>query len=472
MAGITSVGAYVPFRRLTGEAVRAVWGAGHPKAARPVAGFDEDAITLAVEAVQNATDWGRAEADALYFASTSFPYAEKSNAAVVAAAADLPEALFTADLGGSPRAGTSALRAALDAVEAGSARSAAVVAAEVRPARPGGPDELAFCDGAAALLLGTGEDVAAEVEAAYSWTEDFIDRWRLPGQDAVSAGDAKFIQDYGYVRQTAATIEGLLKQTGATREDIARVLVYAPDTRTHAAICRKLGFPESAYPEQPLVARLGDAGAAAPLLALTDALQGARPGEHILVAGHGSGGDALLLRATERVGALAARRGVAWSLARARPLASYGEWLRSRGHAPDEEIRPFSSPSILWKEARANMRLRAGRCRACGAVQYPRQRVCNGCGARDDWEEQKLARRGKVYTFVHDHLPPSPEGFITMATADLEGGGRFYAQMTDHAKEEVKVGLEVELTFRLLHRGDGYYNYFWKLRPAAGGGSP
>jgi uncharacterized OB-fold protein len=111
------------------------------------------------------------------------------------------------------------------------------------------------------------------------------------------------------------------------------------------------------------------------------------------------------------------------------------------------------------------MRLRAGRCQGCGEVQFPRQRVCNGCGAKDRWDEQKLSRRGKIYTYTHDYLPPSPEGFVTMAAADLEGGGRFYAQMTDYDKKAVAVGAEVELTFRLLHRGDGYYNYFWKLRP-------
>ncbi len=465
MAGIVSVGAYIPPYRLGGDLVRAVWGAGNAKAARPIANHDEDAITLAVEALLSAGEWGKSGVDALYFASTSAPYAEKSNAAVAAAAADLPETLFTADLGGSLRAGTSALRAALDAVEGGSARRAAVVAAEVRPARAGEPDELAFCDGAAALFIGKGEDVAAEVEAVYSWTEDFIDRWRLPGQTAVSAGDAKFIQDYGYVRQTAATVEGILDKAGATREDIGKVLLYAPDARTHAAIARRIGFPPEALPGQPLVTRVGDAGAAAPLIGLVDALQDAEPGEHILVTGHGSGGDALLLRATEKVKNLRERRALAWSQARARPLSNYGKLLHFRRQVETETFKPFSSPSILWKESRASMRLRTGRCRACGAVQFPRQRMCNGCGTVDDWEEHKLSRRGTVYTFVHDHLVPSPEGYVTMATADIEGGGRIYAQMTDCGREEVKVGMEVELTFRLLHQGEGYYNYFWKFRP-------
>jgi 3-hydroxy-3-methylglutaryl CoA synthase len=465
MAGIVSVGAYVPFHRLEGATVREVWGAGSPKASRPVAGFDEDSITMGVEALINAGGWGGIDVDALYFASTSAPYAEKSSAAVVAAAADLPGEMFTADLGGSLRAGTSALRAALDAVKAGSAKRVAVVAAEKRPARAGSPDELALCDGAAALILGEGPNVAAEIEAVYSWTEDFIDRWRLPGEDHVSAGDAKFIQDFGYVRQTAATVEGLLEKTGATREDIGRVLVYAPDARTHAAIGRKLGFPKEAYPEMPLVARLGDAGAAAPLLMLVEALQAAEPGEHILVAGHGSGGDAILLRATDSIAALRESRGVAWCAERARPLSNYGNFLRSRNLVADEELRIFSSPSILWKESRQTMRLMAGKCRNCGTIQFPRQRLCTNCSARDDWDEIKLARRGKIYTFVHDHLPPSPEGFITMATVDMEDGGRLYGQMTNFDKDAVKVGLEVEVVFRLLHKGEGYYNYYWKFRP-------
>jgi len=466
MAGIISVGAYVPFHRLEGATVREVWGAGSPKVSRPMAGFDEDSISMGVEALINAGSWGCINVDALYFASTSAPYTEKSSAAVVAAAADLPEEIFSADLGGSLRAGTSALRAAIDAVTAGSAKRAAVVAAEMRPARAGSPDELSLCDGAAALILGVGEEVAAEIGAIYSWTEEFIDRWRLPGEDHVSAGDAKFIQDFGYVRQTAATVEGLLKKTGATREDIGRVLVYAPDARTHAAISQKLGFPKAAYPEIPLVARLGDAGTAAPFLVLVEALQAAKPGEHILVAGHGSGGDAILLRATDNIAEIRGNRGVAWCTEQARPISSYGKFLRSRNLVANEELHIFSSPSILWKESRQTMRLIAGKCRNCGTIQFPRQRLCTNCNAQDEWDEFKLSRVGKVYTFVHDHLPPSPDGYITMATVDMEGGGRLYGQMTDFDKDSVKIGLEVEVTFRLLHKGEGYYNYYWKFRPA------
>ena len=54
-----------------------------------------------------------------------------------------------------------------------------------------------------------------------------------------------------------------------------------------------------------------------------------------------------------------------------------------------------------------------------------------------------------------------------MVAADLEGGGRFYAQLTDADPDTIAIDMRVELTFRRLHEGEGYVNYFWKFRPAS-----
>ena len=53
-----------------------------------------------------------------------------------------------------------------------------------------------------------------------------------------------------------------------------------------------------------------------------------------------------------------------------------------------------------------------------------------------------------------------------MVAADLEGGGRFYGQLTDCDPDRVDFGMPVELTFRRIHEGDEMVNYFWKFRPA------
>jgi len=61
---------------------------------------------------------------------------------------------LTTDFTGSIRSGTIALRAAMDAVNSGSAHRVLVVAADCRIPAPGSEHETVFGDGSAALLVG------------------------------------------------------------------------------------------------------------------------------------------------------------------------------------------------------------------------------------------------------------------------------------------------------------------------------
>src|SRR5438874_1537033 len=154
MVGITRLDTYFPRRRLERALIAQAWGTRPGVGVRTVAGLDEDALTLAAQAVQHCLDDADGAAvDALYFASTSSPYAEKQVASVVATAADLSRTLVVADFAGSVRAGVTALRAALDGVRAGSFRQALVAAADVRLAEPDSELEPLLGDGAAAALL-------------------------------------------------------------------------------------------------------------------------------------------------------------------------------------------------------------------------------------------------------------------------------------------------------------------------------
>jgi uncharacterized OB-fold protein len=122
----------------------------------------------------------------------------------------------------------------------------------------------------------------------------------------------------------------------------------------------------------------------------------------------------------------------------------------------------------MEREERQDLRLYGQRCAACGAIQYPRRRVCWQCSGKD-LPEQRLSRRGRVFTFTKDHLVPSPDPPTVMVAADLEGGGRFYTQLTDADPDAITFDLPVELTFRRFHEGGGLANYFWKFRPVLGG---
>src|SRR5262250_1305393 len=174
MVGIASYGAYVPWLRLPLAAITGGKPGGPEKA---VAGWDEDAVTMAVAAaVDCLRGIDRASIDGVLFASTSYAFKEKQGAAIVARALDLRRDVLTTDVGDSLRAGTTALRTAADAVKAGSARRVLVVAADTRMAAPRTAMEANLGDGAAAFLVGA-EGVALAPVASHSIADEIIDVW-------------------------------------------------------------------------------------------------------------------------------------------------------------------------------------------------------------------------------------------------------------------------------------------------------
>lgn len=469
--GLVSVGGYVPRYRLSGQTSAQVWG-GPTGGERAVANYDEDALTMACEATLNALG-SRAEAQAVarigacLFASTSAPYVEKSNATILASVADLAPSTVTADVGGSLRSGTTALRLALDSVRAGSAAEALVAVADMRPVAPGSELELQVGDGAAAALVGS-EGLIASFEGAFTASHDFTDVWRNAGDRYVQAlPDLAFVKAYGLDRHIPEAIDGLLRKTGRKRDDIARLVLYGPDARSYAALARQLKFPEAALPKEPVIARVGNTGSASCLLGLAAALEEARPHDQVLVVSYGDGAEALLFTVTEAVTGFRSRQPIARQLVAGRALTQYGKLLRFRRHVESEVIRSFSSVPALVREERQNVRLYGQKCGDCGAVSYPQRHLCWKCSS-DRLDEYKLSRAGRVFTFTKDHLVPNPDPPTVMATADLEGGGRFYAQVTDCDPAAVAIDMPVELCFRRIHEGEGFVNYFWKFRPLLG----
>ncbi|MBP8030659.1 MAG: hypothetical protein KAY78_05770, partial [Pseudomonadales bacterium] len=121
MAGIVSYGAYIPLMRLP----LSVMAGKAPKEGGPekaVAWMDEDSVTLGVAAAQNCLQgFDRSRIDAVIFATTTYAFAEKQAAAIIAKALNLKGDVRTADIAHSTRGGTIALQSAIDAVKAGSA---------------------------------------------------------------------------------------------------------------------------------------------------------------------------------------------------------------------------------------------------------------------------------------------------------------------------------------------------------------
>jgi len=469
MVGIVSYGAYIPMLRMSREVIGKAWGGRAAGGERSVANHDEDSTTMAVAAgIDCLTGIGREQVDGLYVATSTSPYREKQISSIVALALDLKREALTADFGDSLRASTTALRSAAETVKSGSAKRVLVTAADCRLGAPQGEFEQSFGDGAAALLVGD-SDVAVEIEGQYSFSEEFTDLWRSDSDVFVRSWEDRFILKHGYGDNIREAVRGILKKYNLTPKDFARVVLYAPDPRNQLAAARDLGFDVKTQLADNLFNTVGNTGAAYALMMLVSALEEAKPGDKILLANCGDGGDAYILRVTEQIEKVRNRHGIKGNLPRKRPIPSYEKYLRFRQIIPTEAARrPAISSSLprSWRERKSLISFYGSKCRRCGTLQFLPERICYDCRAKDEFDPVRLSdKKGTVFTFVKDFLYSNIDPPTVMGVYELEDDCRLYLQMTDCDPDKVKVGMPVEFTFRKIFDASGIHNYFWKATP-------
>lgn len=464
MAGIVSYGAYVPWWRLSRKAL-ASGGSGE----KAVANWDEDSVTMAVGAAIDCLNGSsRDSLDGLYFATTTSPYKENQLSTLIATALDLREGVRSADFAHSLRAGTGAVLAALDAIKAGSCRRIMVTTGDCRLGLSGSTFEQECGDGAGALLLGD-SDVAASIEATYSVNNAILDVWRAESDTFLRSWEDRFVVAKGYLKSMGEAIAGVLDKAKLSPKDVTKAVLYTPDGRRVAELAKAVGLDPKTQVQDTFSTVMGNTGCAYPLMLLTAALEDAKPGDTILWASYGNGSDALLLRATDKVAQGKGRRGMKKHLASKRVLEDYRTYLQWKGLlAVDIPRRPVMgniSLSAAWRERKQNLAMYGGRCRSCGTVQYPQQRICVSCQATDDFEPVRLYDKpAKVFTYTADYLDPVESPQVS-AVVDFQDGGRCLLSVTDRVPTEIKVDMPLEISFRRVFTERGIHNYFWKATP-------
>ena len=471
MLGITSIGAYIPIYRLARDEIGKMWRTRGTAGDKAVAGYDEDAVTMAVAAGADRLKQNRHKVNGLYFATTTSPYKEKQSAAVIASALDLEKRCHTAEFTNSLRAGTSAVKAAVDAVLSSSAEQVLVVASDCRTGAPKGRFEQILGDGAAAIMIGAKDPIAA-VEGTYSMYSDFTDYWRTNNDIFPQSGEARLITEEGYMPIMREAISELMNEHMLSPGDFSKTVFYASDAREHAELAKSLGFDESQV-QDPLFTNIGNTGTAAVLIMLVAALEQAKPGDRILFANYGDGCDGFILRATENISKVKNTALMKERLAKKVPI-DYGSYLLWRDLVPVEasSLPERYEPSLAcrWRERRGISALYGYRCRKCGTPQiHPLgqvARVCVVCQAKDDFEDYKFSdKTGRLFTYAIDQLQPTKNPPGLNGVIDFDGGGRLICELTDYDLTKVATGMAVEMTFRKLSQAKGIVNYFWKAKP-------
>lgn len=466
MGRIDSISAYLPLlradRSTMAAALRFAGMGGRAQGFRAVGGWDEDPTTLAVEAARLL---GEVPTDRLIFASTSAPFFERAQSTLVAEALAWPTTVRCMDVAGSRRCAVSAL---LDALL--SPGSTMIAAGERRVTKAGSPSHLAFGDGGAAVRVG--DDGAARLIGHASCAHDFLDFHASRDHPAPYPAEERFVRDIAARDILAPTILAACRNAGVTADRIAHAAIHEPLSGMGRDIARLTGLKAINHGET-VSARAGDLGAAHALYALALAFDAARPGDLVLLAGFGSGCDALIFEMSAPMpGAAEARQALDAGV----QIKDHARFLSLTGALELDwgmraEIEQKAQPAVMERHGRDMMGFIGGR-DAAGHVQFPKSAIPVGpdASAPQPLVDVRLANEpARLLSVTTDRLNYTPDPPFWFGLAQFDNGARVLMELTDPDARGFAVGdpLRMRLRIKSLDRRRGMRTYFWKAAPAA-----
>lgn len=478
MIGITRFGGYIPRRRLSRRCIVEANQWFNPTLAsmadgeRAVCNWDEDTVTMAVEATRDCLNGAPVdEVGAILLCSTSMPFRDRLNAGILRAALKMPTDMLALDVASCLRSGTSGLIAALMMLK-GAAESILCVASDKRRTKGGSVQELQYGDGAAAIIMGS-EDVVAEYIGCGQISEDFVDHYRTDEMVFDYGWEERWIRDAGYREILPRAVRALFASTGLKPDDVHHLIV--PAGRTVAQqLARAVGVHEKAL-RDCLDAQVGDCGTAHPLLMLVDLLQEAEADRVIVLLGWGQGCDALAFRTTKGIKQAPPRLGIKGHLAYRIQDGNYTRHLAFNqlmvlDHGLRSETDRSTSLSALYRNRDMITALTGGCCNQCGTAQYPKSEICVNPNCRAAGTQKPYSFRdvpARIQSWTSDNLIYCPDPPQRFGMVVFEGGGRLMVDFTDVQEGELEIGAPVRMSFRIKEydRVRGFSKYFWKAVP-------
>ncbi len=480
--GLKAYGAYIPRLRLSRKAIAEANAWFNPaimglaRGERAICNWDEDSLTMAVEAARDCLtparlDKGSASSIAgVTFASTTLPFDDRQNAGILATALNLDESTITMDFAASQRAGTSGV---LNSLRNAANGDSLFVTADKRRTQTSGPQELQFGDAAAAFTVGS-NDLIAEYLGGSQLSIDFVDHYRGSDSKYDYNWEERWIRDEGYFKIAPRAIRAAMEDTGIDSGSVDHFIMPALIRGVPQKVAAAAGIASGTVRDN-LQAQVGHAGTAHPLLMLADCLQDADPGQTIVVIGWGQGCDVLVFRTTEALLSLSPRQGVKGYLARRKEETNYNRYLSFNNLLDQDrgiraELDAPTALSALYRNRDMVLGFVGGKCRTCGTVQYPKTRACvsPNCGAFNSQDPHPFAEiPATVQSWTADNLTYTPDPPAHFGMVVFDEGGRLMADMTDVSPGEVEVGMSVKMVFRRRGVDDkrGFIKYFWKATP-------
>jgi len=290
MSGIIGYGVYIPRYRLVQQEAAIPWGSWSP-GEKSVCGADEDVVTMAAEAMDNAIKHSGIkpeEIGAIYIGTASSPYIEQYVAPILAETLGLHPETTMMDYSGSLNSLANAVLGCMDAIAAKRIKYGIVIGSENRATAPGTEGDASFGAGAVAMVIGK-EGAIAEIEGIHTYSTFFLDRWHATRDAWVSNfNDYRFDREYGYQTHIVEACKGLLDELGGTAGEYDYAVFPQPDDRIPGLPAKALGI-QSERLAPAISSTLGDLGSCSAFISLAGLLDKAKQGEKILLASYGSG---------------------------------------------------------------------------------------------------------------------------------------------------------------------------------------
>ena len=311
MIGIVSYGVYIPKYRIKPTQIATAWGKEAPEIEKSlgvlekaVASYDEDAVTLAVEAGSRALTTANIDPKligAITVGSESHPYAVKPSSTIVAQVLGMGSNYQAVDLQFACKAGTAGIQLLSALVATDQAKYCLAIGSDVAQSKPSDVLEYTASSAAAAFILGQ-DHIAANVLDFTSFSSDTPDFWRKDTEKFPSHG-GRFTGEPAYFAHVIGASKRMLGKTKMKSSDFDFAIFHMPNAKFPKEAGSRLGFTDEQLKPGFVVPQIGNPYSASSLVGLAATLDIAKPKQKIFVCSYGSGAgsDAFVIETTNLI---------------------------------------------------------------------------------------------------------------------------------------------------------------------------
>lgn len=299
MSGIVGYGAYIPKYRIKLSDIAEVWkkdaneiSTGLKISEKAVPSFDEDAITMGIEAGKKAIDMAgikSSELQTVYFGSESHPYAVNPSSTTLGEYLGVGNNYFASDLEFACKGATAGMQAAAGLIDSKNIKYGLVIGSDTAQGKPHDALEYTAASAGCAYILGNKEsEIIANILEMSSFSSDTPDFWRRDGAKYPSHF-GRFTGEPAYFTHVLKEGKNLLAKSKLKPQDFSYCVFHMPNGKFPRVASKKLGFTDRQLAPSLVVDKIGNPYSASSLMGLASVLDIAKPEQKIFFVSYGSG---------------------------------------------------------------------------------------------------------------------------------------------------------------------------------------